>query len=445
MNDLVACLKRTGLMIVCSLFLSFGGTVVTSSAAYAGCCGCSGDCSCVINNHGDCGGSGTRGVICEQHDLTQEHITEEFRQHQFWIFYTFFREHVLPAWMKMTEQLSAVGIQQTEIIGAFFDAKQQLEVQRILQMKEAEAHRDYSADVELCMIGTTTRSLAASDRLAEFNALFLTQHSQNRQLGNKNSNASEGLQEDREGRVEQFKRMFCHIRDNNEGLEPMCGPMTARRQRNANKDIDFTRFLGISRTIDVDFSDDVLTEDEETLIAMQNYIFAHNVFYRPTASNLSIIDNQADYYDSRAVVAKRSVALNSFNTVAALKSSGTDSSPRPYMGALIRHLGVTNDNEITHMIGERPSYFAMLEVMAKKIYQQPEFFANLYDKPANVRRKDVAMQAVDLIVGRDLFHSELRSEALYALLLEMELSRYQEDIQSRMEKTDLIYDYGKEN
>lgn len=96
------------------------------------------------------------------------------------------------------------------------------------------------------------------------------------------------------------------------------------------------------------------------------------------------------------------------------------------------------------MIGERPSYFAMLEVMAKKIYQQPEFFTNLYDTPANVRRKDVAMQAVDLIVGRDLYQSELRSEALYSLLLEMELSRYQEEIQARMEKAENINDYGKD-
>lgn len=346
--------------------------------------------------------------------------------------------------MKLTEQLSAIGMQQVEIIGAFLDAKQQLEVQRLLQIREAEAHRDYQPDTELCMIGTTARSLSATERLGELNALAITQHSQNRQLGNKNSNAAEGIREDREGRVEQFTRMFCDINDNNQGLEPMCGPMNALRQRNANKDVDYTRFIDTKRTIDVDFSDNTLTEDEEAVIAMQNYIFAHDVFYRPSGGALDVEANQSDYYDSRAVVAKRSVAQNSFNTIIGLKSRGASNSPRPYMGALLQQLGVTSNTEITEMIGERPSYFAMLEVMAKKIYQQPEFFTNLYDTPANVRRKDVAMQAVDLIVGRDLYQSELRSEALYSLLLEMELSRYQEEIQARMEKAENINDYGKD-
>lgn len=294
------------------------------------------------------------------------------------------------------------------------------------------------------MIGTTARSLSATERLGELNALAITQHSQNRQLGNKNSNAAEGIREDREGRVEQFTRMFCDINDNNQGLEPMCGPMNALRQRNANKDVDYTRFIDTKRTIDVDFSDNTLTEDEEAVIAMQNYIFAHDVFYRPSGGALDVEANQSDYYDSRAVVAKRSVAQNSFNTIIGLKSRGASNSPRPYMGALLQQLGVTSNTEITEMIGERPSYFAMLEVMAKKIYQQPEFFTNLYDTPANVRRKDVAMQAVDLIVGRDLYQSELRSEALYSLLLEMELSRYQEEIQARMEKAENINDYGKD-
>jgi hypothetical protein len=46
--------------------------------------------------------------------------------------------------MAMTEQLSAVAMQQMEIIGTFLDAKQQLETQRLFQEMAAQAQKDYT-------------------------------------------------------------------------------------------------------------------------------------------------------------------------------------------------------------------------------------------------------------------------------------------------------------
>lgn len=102
------------------VLLCFAGSALYSKPAAAACCGCNFNCFCVLINHGLCGIPGTtRDVICSEHDDTRDHITDEFQKHQRWIFYTFFREHVLRAWMKLTEQLSAIGMQQVEIIGAF--------------------------------------------------------------------------------------------------------------------------------------------------------------------------------------------------------------------------------------------------------------------------------------------------------------------------------------
>jgi len=40
----------------------------------------------------------------------------------------------------MTNQLTATSMQQVQIIGSFFDAKHQLETQRMFQQMTAEAH-----------------------------------------------------------------------------------------------------------------------------------------------------------------------------------------------------------------------------------------------------------------------------------------------------------------
>ena len=71
-----------------------------------------------------------------------------------------------------------------------------------------------------------------------------------------------------------------------------------------------------------------------------------------------------------------------------------------------------------------------MEVLTKKIFQRPEFFTDLYDKPANVARKGVAIQAIALMQDRDLFKSNLRNEAMMSILVELELLRAQEIVRN---------------
>ena len=54
--------------------------------------------------------------------------------------------------------------------------------------------------------------------------------------------------------------------------------------------------------------------------------------------------------------------------------------------------------------------------------QNPKFFASLYDKPANVARKKVAMKAMELMLDRELLESELRQEMLLSVMLSGELN-----------------------
>src|SRR5690348_12723839 len=60
-----------------------------------------------------------------------------------WFVGTFLEDHILPAMMMMAEQLTAVSMKQTEIIGTFLDAKHQMETQQVFQRLAARAHKDY--------------------------------------------------------------------------------------------------------------------------------------------------------------------------------------------------------------------------------------------------------------------------------------------------------------
>lgn len=352
---------------------------------------------------------------------------------------TWFSGWILPSWMMLTEQLSAVGLQQMEILGALLDAKQQLEVQRLFDERLAQAHKDYYPSIEMCFVGTISRNLSTSERLGEYNAVLMTQRSQDRQLGNENAAAAEGIKEDKESRLALLRTRYCDPADNsgNNGITFMGGSLCGAVQPQVNKDLDYTRIIDHARTLDVDFSDTVLTGEERDLLSLTSNLFSHDVPSRPSNAVLQRLVNWEGYLDLRAVVAKRSVAENSLYSIIGMKTRGPVNAPSDYMNAVLKDLGVPNDAEATAILGERPSYYAQMEMLSRKLYQRPEFYTNLYGKPKNVRRKDVAMQAIGLMLNRDLYRSDLRSEALLAVLLETELIRYELDVQNRIEQMDL--------
>ncbi|MCB9988525.1 MAG: hypothetical protein H6868_04215 [Rhodospirillales bacterium] len=398
------------------------------------CCLICPDCTCVAIPHDIL----RTTVISPEHGTTRLHFDIEMLRHQEWLDDVLLEQHILPAMMRMTEQLTAVGMHQILGIGMLLDAKHQLETQLIFQDLVTQAHKDYHPSMGMCKFGTNVRSLAAADRNADLTAFALSQRSQDRQSGNVNVNAGVGPKEDREGRLEQFKEYFCDVNDNNRlgadtGFTLICNP--APGAATINRDIDFTRFIAQTRTLDMDLSDGTLTEDERAVFALASNLYSHDVFPRLSKNVLTVYETQQRYLDLRSVMAKRSVVENSFNAIAAMKTSGTDISEdtAEFMQVILIDLGMS-PAEAKEILGKRPSYLAQLEILAKKIYQSPDFYVNLYDKPVNVRRKIVAMQAIGLMLDRDIYNSYVRSEALMSVLLELRLIKKQEAVQNLMKK-----------
>lgn len=373
------------------------------------------------------------------HDILREHITQEFIYQERWFMYDFFRDYILSGLMQMVEQLSTVAQAQVFAFGAIMDAKESLETERLFQEKAAEAHRDYRPDINMCTIGTAARGLAAQDRNGESIANALTKRMIDRQMGLRYAMSSEGMASDTKSRIEQFRRRFCDRHSNSGNTTNIC--LTAANGANINKDIDYAGTIGLRRTINLDLNNSAADADDENILALATNLYGHRVFERTRTPGASMENSQGQisgelswYLDKRAITAKRSVAQNSFNEIAGMKARGTAASASAgnYLYAVFDQLGVSNAAEARQMLGTNPSYYAQLEVMAQKIYQDPEFFTNLYDSPTNVLRKNVAMQAINLMLDRDTFRSELRTEALLSQLLEAELVRYQKSLANRL-------------
>jgi len=266
-----------------------------------------------------------------------------------------------------------------------------------------------------------------------------------------------------------------------------------------NKDIDYFSLMDSPWNLSIDFtnqtivdyssSPQILNPDEEHIMAMSSNLFGHRIFPRPPAkivgNNEEVKPAHQYYIDMRSIQAKRSVAENSLYAITAMKSMAPDSAapsggggacmgpgnsgasgctpcvngggstcPPPstttvpssatgggppnsriYMEHIMKHLGVP-DAEILDILGYNPSYYAQMEILTKKIYQSPNFYTNLYDTPANIERKSVALQAIKLMQKFDILKSNLRGEATVSILLELAVVNLQNEVEDQIKALD---------
>lgn len=403
----------------------------------------------------------------------EDHVDNWFLRVERFIVGTMWGNNILPTLMLSAEQFTAIALQQAMIIGTFIDATNQMETQQLLQELRAQAHKEYHPSEGLCTFGSVVKSIAASERRGEITSLVLSHRSLDRQLGQGNTSSTYGFDLDKTNRIFQFKTRFCNEKDRENALAAACSALVwddnfiAEERVKMDKDIDYFSLVDAPWTLKLDFTNNRITdttvtpnirnEDEENVMAMAANLFAHNTFPRPPSiamknvRNQQLTEMQKAYLDLRSIVAKRSIAENSFNAIAAMKAEGNvtfapsgGTTPEPmhsriYMQSILSELGVP-DPEALSLLGENPSYYAQMEILTKKIYQNPEFYTNLYDKPANVERKTVALQAVKLMQKFDMLKSHLRGEASFSVLLELSVVNLQREIEDQIKSIDTSAD-----
>lgn len=332
-----------------------------------------------------------------------------------------FDANYIAAIRSMTAHFSDIMLYQLSIIGMLLDSKHQLETQRLFGETAAQAHRDYHPSEEICAVGTLARSTAGAAFRAGDNRSILNLILQKRELLGSNMASSWGPYSDKITRLNRYKTIYCDPSDNNGfiGTSNICtAPDSTRR----NKDVDYRRTLSDKMTVDVDFTDGIITPDEEDIIALANNLYSDKTPQVIPETALRTLEDSSpprELMASRSLSAVRSVAYNSYSAIATMKSSGSGLNAAQ-LQQVMQNLGVPA-GDVAAFIGDNPSYFAQMEIISQKMYQDPAFYSNLYNNPANVLRMKVVMQAIRLMVDRDKFEEALRREMLISMLLEMRL------------------------
>lgn len=339
----------------------------------------------------------------------------------------------MPTFPEMADQFSTVMLHQVFGIGAILDAKHQLETQRLLAQLRAEAHKNYLGSEQMCRYGTNVKSLAVTEELARSNKRILSQVLQQRLTLRGGSVGERGRYFDQRNRFEQFRRVYCDPQENNNAMRRTDIPtasicLTAAGGPRVGNDMDFTRLIDTRLTLDVNFTDGVMTPDEQDVLALARNVYSHDLIEYKADDVLAREGNTANILEMRSMHALRSVAHNSFADIVGMKARGSGT-VGPFMSRIIEELGVPA-GQIAQFLGTNPSYFAQMEVLTRKMYQNPVFYTNLYTKPENLERTGVALQALQIMHDRDRFEASLRREMLLSTILEMKIREAQEVVES---------------
>ena len=339
--------------------------------------------------------------------------------------------------MLMGEQLTAVMMQYVGVVGQLLDAKMQMQTQMQLQAMQAQAHKDYHPSEQMCVFGSFVKSVARTEEKARYDRTAFNKIMMDRYLNANFSSGDRGPGLDLESRLRQFREVYCDVQDHNSGLDLLCQhdwddpKLTPNEETGGqdperlNKDIDYNRMIDYPYTLNINFTDEISTNDEQDVIAL-----ARNLYW-PNTLNRGLPDVMARkgplYLDARRLMAMNNVSHNSFAHIMSMKASAeeglAEQSGGAFMKAMMRDFDFS-DTEIEEFLGEFPSYYAQMEVLTKKLYQHPDFYTNLYDKPANVSRIGASMDAIKLMQMRDWYETVTRREMLSSLLVEAGLTKH---------------------
>lgn len=361
-------------------------------------------------------------------------------------------------WIKgfkdMTAQLYAASAYMYGTIGGFIDGANANQYQLVMKQLEAEAISAYTPGENLCRLGTLTRALAGSEERAFTTAAALRTMMLNRETHN-NSRTRPYADADNMARLHNLATLYCNPGDNdrapavcncdlkNGTCDANKGPLDQR----SNRDLDLVRLFDQRLTMKINFIDDKLTPDEQDTLGLLDHLSAFRPLppVSPEQMQLTTSPTVAKIFmEGRSLAASRGVIRSSLATQFGRRAEGTESSMTFMLNAL-EELGMTKEEAKRYLRAEGlglnrggsdaneivyPSYEAQMEVLTKKLYQNPNFYVNLIDKPANVERIRASLLAIASMQRRDMKETLDRRELLLSQLLEFDL-RNAEDMAAK--------------
>jgi hypothetical protein len=302
-------------------------------------------------------------------------------------------------------------------LGAFLDAQSFNDTLRALQISTVRTLVNYTPSDAVCRFGTLTKSASSADAIADKNHLAFSKilfERDSQKVGTLYADPVKGIIT----LSDNFRSKYCDKKTNNGFLDAFCA--ASLTDADFNRDVDFTRVFDNPLTLDADFTVDGITKDKHSVLALFDNLTMIEPLMSRDDNYFDLSTNTRASQDLRTLHGLRTVTSNSFGALVGEKVKSTAASST-HMHKMLEQLGLSNP-DAKKLVGDNPSYFAQMEVLSKKIYQDPAFYANLYESGANVDRQRVAMKAIELQQERDFLESLRRREMLLSVLLNARLA-----------------------
>jgi hypothetical protein len=334
---------------------------------------------------------------------------------------------------------------QAAAVGAILDGYVSVVFQREMQVLAAESAHRYTPSVSMCKYPSVGKSMARASFAARAQSQIFAKYMQDYDMKHADS-AGAMLSNHRDADyIQKFRTRYCNAQQNGtDGLKKFCAGAGANKQH-VNHDINFPYFFSTLQGNKVNLIDAAdltdaasngnqsLSDGEVDLFLLTHNLFNSNIRQYPE-SIIKTTEGERAITDLRSLQAIRNVAKNSFATLVGNRASGSSLGNNDQILQILQTVGATNVSE-NYGLSDKGgvSYDAIMEALTKKLYQDPAFYANLYDSPENVVRQKAAIKAIQLMQGWDVVKALHRREMLLSMLVEVKLRKKQRRIEVNMD------------
>ena len=327
--------------------------------------------------------------VTNEHNQTRQQLTDFENRLMDWLD-NWWDEEFRPSLEDLGEHLSVQLIEHARIIGTFFDAQNQIIVQKTLQEQTLIAGRRYRPHEYGCVAGTLVGPLPRAEYAT--NAMRATLNIDN--LARTMHHADGGNQydfsqaQDAKWRWEEFLDHFCDPDQNLQHMPAACGGGGWTKK---NGDVLVGEGLLDNPTIETE-------EELRTAIALARNLIEPRLLNPLPVGSLEGSTGKTAFMDRRALFARRQVAQDAINAMIARRIRG--SRAQGEIRELLQQVGIPSSQLPADW---NPSQYELMEVITKRRFWDPEYFVRLQTDPENVAREQAILSAFNLMQERENF------------------------------------------
>lgn len=359
-------------------------------------------------------------------------IDQDFSRHKNWMTTDFWEDHLLPALMEMTSQMSTTQMETVEQQSTLTDAQIAAETVNSARQVTAEAQRRYQVDEPegLCTSISTTVDMNATE---EDSYVAVTQAADAVLASGANRAGTGSAPQIYNSQQIEF---ICATHDpNSASLDAMCTSyFEARDSGGENAAVQFSELLN-SNNIPVSLTDGEATPEQRTLVRT-----VQNMYGRPfpPVNERTARSVMPTLMEARGHIAQNNLAARCYLNTFADTMTSEDAEQSPQMVAHLQGLGFTDEQ-----IGDMGNSLHTQMQNAKYRVNNPDYNIGLIGTRENTLREGLFVQSLQTSSLFNILEQQHCSELMSALMLSNTLNGVRGDLSGRIRTLQAQYDMNK--